>query len=72
MAAEGLPSQAELALLEPFREKHAHYSARPDDVIDALRVGTTRANAVAEETLALAKAAMGQDYFSRSLALRER
>jgi hypothetical protein len=39
-------------------------------VVDALRAGTVRANAVAEETLALAKKAMRQDYFPRSLAIR--
>jgi hypothetical protein len=34
-----------------------------------LRAGTRRANGVAEETLALAKKAMGQDYFPRVVAL---
>ncbi len=56
-------------LLEPIRARHAHFSARPDDVIDALRAGTKRANEVAEETLALAKKAMKQDYFSRVLTV---
>lgn len=58
------------ALLDPIRTRHAHFAARPDDVIDALRIGTAKANAVAEETLALAKKAMKQDYFSRSLSVR--
>jgi tryptophanyl-tRNA synthetase len=57
------------ALIAPIRERRKHYEARPDDVIDALRVGTKRANAVAEETLAMAKAAMKQDYFKRELTL---
>ena len=57
-------------LLEPIRTKRKHFEARPDDVLDALRQGTQRANAVAEETLTLAKKAMRQDYFSRSLAIR--
>ncbi len=52
-------------LLEPIRARRKQYDARPDDVIDVLRQGTQRANAVAEETLALAKKAMKQDYFSR-------
>ena len=39
-------------------------------MIDALRAGTKRANAVAEETLALAKRAMKQDFFQRELSLR--
>ena len=37
--------------------------------MDVLREGTRRANAVAEETLALAKKAMKQDYFPRKLTL---
>lgn len=57
------------ALLEPIRTRRKHYEERPDDVLDALRVGTRRANEVAEETLALAKKAMGQDFFSRELTI---
>lgn len=56
-------------LIEPIRTKRKHFEARPDDVMDALRIGTQKANVVAEETLALAKKAMKQDYFSRSLAI---
>ena len=37
--------------------------------IDALRIGTARANAIAEETLALAKKAMRQDFFTRTLTI---
>ncbi len=47
----------------PIRERRKQYEQRPDDVIDVLRAGTKRANGVAEETLALAKKAMKQDYF---------
>jgi tryptophanyl-tRNA synthetase len=57
------------ALLEPIRARRKQYEARPDDVLDVLRAGTKRANAVAEETLAMAKRAMKQDYFSRELSL---
>ncbi|MGN6507253.1 MAG: tryptophan--tRNA ligase [Tepidisphaeraceae bacterium] len=57
------------ALVAPIRERRAHFEQRPDDVIDALRVGTARANEVAEETLALAKQAMKQDYFPRKLSI---
>ena len=57
-------------LIEPIRTRRKHYEERPDDVLDALKAGTIRANAVAEETLALAKKAMRQDYFSRELAIR--
>lgn len=57
------------ALIEPIRARRKAFEARPDDVIDVLRAGTARANAVAEETLHLAKSAMKQDYFGkRSLA----
>jgi tryptophanyl-tRNA synthetase len=56
-------------LLEPVRRRRRAYEARPDDVIDALRQGSMRANAVAEETLRLAKQALRQDYFARRLDL---
>ena len=56
-------------LIEPIRTRRRQYEARPDDVLDVLREGTRRANAVAEETLAMAKKAMKQDYFPRTLSL---
>ena len=56
-------------LLDPIRQRRKQYESRPDDVLDVLRQGTRRANAVAEETLHLAKAAMKQDYFPRTLSL---
>jgi tryptophanyl-tRNA synthetase len=55
--------------LDPIRTRRQQYEARPDDVIDVLRQGTRRANQVAEETLALAKRAMKQDFFSRGLQI---
>jgi tryptophanyl-tRNA synthetase len=57
-------------ILEPIRARRKQYEARPDDVLDVLRVGTQKANAVAEETLQLAKRAMKQDYFKRELTIR--
>lgn len=57
-------------LLEPIRVRRKHFEDRPDDVIDALRLGTAKANVVAEETLQLAKQAMKQDYFPRTLTLQ--
>src|SRR3954471_5142844 len=54
-------------LIEPIRTRRKQYEARPDDVLGVLREGTKRANAVAEETLAMAKRAMKQDYFPRKL-----
>lgn len=56
-------------LIDPIRTRRRQYEQRPDDVLDVLRQGTIRANAVAEETLALAKKAMKQDYFPRTLKL---
>ncbi len=55
--------------LDPIRMRRQQYEARPDDVIDVLRAGTRRANVVAEETLTLAKRAMKQDFFARTLTL---
>jgi len=55
--------------LEPIRARRQQYESRPDDVIDVLREGTRRANVVAEETLALAKRAMKQEFFPRRLAV---
>ena len=56
-------------LIDPIRTRRKQFEARPDDVIDALRIGTKRANAVAEETLVMAKRAMKQDYFSRTVTI---
>lgn len=56
-------------ILSPIRERRKHYEERPDDVIAALKQGTKNANVIAEETLALAKKAMRQDYFSRELRM---
>jgi tryptophanyl-tRNA synthetase len=56
-------------LIAPIRDRRKAFEARPDDVIDALRVGTQRANVVAEETLAMAKKAMKQDFFPRKLTV---
>ena len=55
------------AFLTPMRERRA--SITEADVMAALKQGTARANEVAEETLSLAKAAMKQDYFGRSLSI---
>jgi tryptophanyl-tRNA synthetase len=54
-------------LIGPIRTLRRHYELRPDDVMDALSAGTQRANAVAEETLALANQKLKQDYFARKL-----
>lgn len=53
------------ALIDPIRTRRRDFEARPDDVIDALRLGCRKANTAAEETLYLAKQAMRQDYIGR-------
>jgi tryptophanyl-tRNA synthetase len=57
------------ALIEPIRTKRKQYEQRPDEVMDVLKDGTRRANEVAEETLAMAKRAMKQDYFPRRVVI---
>ncbi len=52
-----------VALIEPFRQKRLIFERDPGQVLAILKEGTARANVVAEETLALAKKAMKQDYF---------
>ena len=56
-------------LLDPIRARRKQFEDRPDDVIDALRLGCKKANVIAEETLALAKKAMRQDFFPRTLTV---
>lgn len=53
------------AVLDPIRARRSKITQ--SDVMDALKLGTQKANAVAEETLALAKKAMKQDFFTREL-----
>ena len=45
--------------LEPLRQRRAYLEARPDDIIDILRTGLSRARPIAQETLTLAREAMG-------------
>jgi tryptophanyl-tRNA synthetase len=58
------------AIIEPIRTRRKQFEQHPGEVLDILRAGTARANVVAEETLYLAKKAMKQDYFPRTLTLR--
>lgn len=57
-------------LTESMRQRRKIYAADPGQVLEILREGTARANAVAEVTLAKAKAAMAQDFFQRSIVFR--
>ena len=56
-------------LLEPMRARRAPYEGEQGDakVLEILREHTRKANAAAEETLQLAKEAMGLDFGKRSL-----
>ena len=56
-------------MLDPMRERRAAYEGDDAKVIEILRSGTARANAVAEETLARAKDACGLGFFPRRLEL---
>jgi len=56
-------------LIEPMRQRRLQYENDPGFVMDVLRQGTARANVVAEQTLALTKKAMKQNYFSRELTI---
>lgn len=56
-------------IIEPIRSRRKQFEARPADVMDALRVGTAKANELAEETLWQAKKAMKQDFFERTLKM---
>lgn len=58
-----------VALVEPMRQRRLELEKDPGEVLNILRQGTARANAVAEVTLQLAKKAMKQDYFARELKL---
>ena len=58
------------ALLDPMRRRRAEYEGDDAPVIDILRAGCTKANEVAEETLALAKEAARLKFFDRELRLR--
>ncbi len=50
-------------LIEPIRKRRQVYERDPSQVLDILKEGTKRANQAAEETLALVKAAIKQNYF---------
>ena len=50
-----------------MRQRRLAFEKEPGYVLKVLREGTARANAVAEETLALAKRALRQEYSLRRL-----
>jgi tryptophanyl-tRNA synthetase len=62
-------AQAIDELIAPIREKRAELAGEAGDkiVLEILREHAAKANAVAEDTLSRAKAAMGLDFFGREL-----
>ncbi len=56
-----------IELIQPMQQRRTEYASDPGQVLAILEEGTARANAIAEKTLAAAKKAMHQDYFSRTL-----
>jgi tryptophanyl-tRNA synthetase len=58
-----------VGLIEPIRQRRLQFEKDPGHVLNVLKDGCARANAVAEETLYLAKRAIKQDYFPRTLSL---
>ena len=60
-------AEAISSLLEPMRQRRAEYEGKDDTILDILRDGCQRANALAEETLTRAKEAAHLQYFNRAL-----
>lgn len=58
-------------LIEPMRERRQQYENDQRYVLDVLRNGVAKANAVTEETLKLAKEKMDQNYFARLLQIEK-
>ena len=50
--------------LDPFRDRRAHYEAHLEEVRGALEAGTIRARAIAQETIAEVRDALGVNYLA--------
>ncbi len=57
------------AMLEPMRGRRRQYEGDDAAILEILRDGCTRANAVAEQTLAMAKEAASLGFFGRELRI---
>jgi tryptophanyl-tRNA synthetase len=57
-------------LLAPMQERRAEYEGDDDTIIDIIKDGCARANALTEQTLALAKDAAGYGFYERELHYR--
>ena len=55
-------------LLEPMRERRAHYEAHPELVQEALEAGSEAGREAAEATMAEVREALQLDYFERGHA----
>jgi tryptophanyl-tRNA synthetase len=53
------------ALLDPFRERRAHYEAHMGDVHDALEAGTERMRTTARETMEMVRDALDLNYLAK-------
>jgi len=49
--------------LNPIRERRSYFEKNQQDVLEALRLGTERANTLAADTLSKVKKLINQDYF---------
>ena len=54
-------------MLDPIRDRRAHYESRPTEVQEALEAGCAAARKVAEETMTDVRAALKLDYFQRGM-----
>lgn len=50
------------AVLEPMRDRRAHYEARPNEIDEILVAGTEKARSIARETMKEVRSAIGIDY----------
>jgi tryptophanyl-tRNA synthetase len=56
-------------LLDPIRERRAHFQSHPDLVRDALAKGSKAGRAAAEETMTAVRKALRLDYIDRGMTL---
>jgi tryptophanyl-tRNA synthetase len=56
------------ALLEPFRERRAHYEANPKLVLEALDKGSAEERRVGEEMMVRVREALKLDYMKRGVS----
>ena len=57
-------------MLEPMRQRRKQFEGKDDVILDILKKGTARANALAEETLSMVKEKANLIAFPRALGFR--